>query len=89
VKHLEQDPATPPASHKPSIPEEVVANLHLQVHVYSEVPAQRRVFINNQKYVEGQQIDANLVVESITSDGVFVSYQGKRVLLRTDQSAPR
>lgn len=89
VKPLERDPATPPASQEPPVPQEVFANLHLQVHVYSDVPAERRVFINNQKYVEGQRIDANLVVESITPDGVFVSYQGKRVLLRVDQSASR
>jgi hypothetical protein len=89
VKPLERDPATPPASQEPPVPQEVFANLHLQVHVYSEVPAERRVFINNQKYVEGQRIDANLVIESITSDGVFVSYQGKRVLLRADQSTSR
>jgi general secretion pathway protein B len=88
VKPLERDPAIPPPS-QPPVPQEVFANLHLQVHVYSEVPAERRVFINNQKYVEGQRIDANLVIESITSDGVFVSYQGKRVLLRADQSASR
>lgn len=84
VKPLERDPATPPASQEPPVPQEVFANLRLQVHVYSEVPAERRVFINNQKYVEGQRIDANLVIESITSDGVFVSYQGKRVLLRAN-----
>lgn len=89
VKPLERDPATPPASQELPVPQEVFANLRLQVHVYSEVPAERRVFINNQKYVEGQRIDANLVIESITSDGVYVSYQGKRVLLRTDQSASR
>jgi general secretion pathway protein B len=89
VRPLERDPATPPASQEPPAPQEVFANLHLQVHVYSEVPAERRVFINNQKYVEGQRIDANLVIESITSDGVFVSYQGKRILLRIDQSASR
>ena len=89
VKPLERDPVTPPASQEPPAPQEVFANLHLQVHVYSEVPAERRVFINNHKYVEGQRIDANLVIESITSDGVFVSYQGKRVLLRADQSASR
>ena len=89
VKPLERDLAIPPASQEPPVPQEVFANLHLQVHVYSEVPAERRVFINNQKYVEGQRIDANLVIESITSDGVFVSYQGKRVLLRAGQSASR
>lgn len=89
VKPVERDPATPRASQQPPMPQDVFANLHLQVHVYSEVPAQRRVFINNQKYVEGQRIDANLVIESITPDGVFVSYQGRRVLLRTDESAAR
>ncbi|MDD5558577.1 general secretion pathway protein GspB [Candidatus Methylomirabilis sp.] len=89
VKPMERDPVTPPASQEPPVPQEVFANLHLQVHVYSEVPAERRVFINNQKYVEGQRIDANLVIESITSDGVFVSYRGKRVLLRADQSTSR
>lgn len=88
-KPLARDPVIPPASQEPPSPQEVFANLHLQVHVYSEVPAQRRVFINNQKYVEGQRIDANLVIESITPDGVFVSYQGKRALLRIDQSASR
>ena len=89
VKPLERDPATPPASQEPPVPQEVVAKLHLQVLVYSEVPSGRLVFINNQKYVEGQRIDANLVVERITSDGVFVSYQDKRVFLRADQPPSR
>jgi hypothetical protein len=89
VKPLERDPATPPASQEPPVPQEVFAKLHLQVLVYSEVPSGRLVFINNQKYVEGQRIDANLVIERITSDGVFVSYQGKRVFLQADQSASR
>jgi hypothetical protein len=89
VKPLERDPATPPASQEPPAPQEVFAKLHLQVLVYSEAPSGRLVFINNQKYVEGQRIDANLVIERITSDGVFVSYQGKRVLLRADHRRNR
>ena len=89
VKPLERDPATPAASQEPPVPQDVFAKLHLQVLVYSEVPSGRLVFINNQKYVEGQRIDANFVIERITSDGVFVSYQGKRVLLRADESASR
>jgi len=89
VKPLEQDPARPPASQEPPVPSEVFAKLHLQVLVYSEVPSGRLVFINNQKYVEGQRIDANFVIERITSDGVFVSYQGKRVFLQAEQSASR
>ena len=89
VKPLERDPATPPASQEPPVPQEVIAKLHLQVLVYSEAPSGRLVFINNHKYVEGQRIDANLVVERITSDGVFVSYQDKRVFLRAEQSTSR
>ena len=89
VTRPERDPATPPASQEPPGPQDVFAKLHLQVLVYSEVPSGRLVFINNQKYVEGQRIDANLVIERITSDGVFVSYQGKRVFLGADQPASR
>lgn len=83
-KPLERGPATPPASQEPPVPHEVIAKLHLQVLVYAEVPSGRLVYINNQKYVEGQRIDANLMVERITPEGVFVSYQGRRVLLRAD-----
>lgn len=89
AKPLERDPATPPASQEPPVSQEIFAKLHLQVLVYSEVPSGRLVFINNQKYVEGQRIDANLVIERITSDGVFVSYQGKRVFIQAEQSASR
>ncbi|HEV8436525.1 MAG TPA: general secretion pathway protein GspB [Methylomirabilota bacterium] len=63
--------------------------MRLQVLVYSDVPAERLVFINNQKYVEGQSIDDKLVVERITAEGAFLSYQGKRFLLRSDAPASR
>jgi len=56
--------------------------------VFSEVPSERLVFINNQKYVEGQRIDDNTVVESITPDSAVLSYQGRRFVLRSDQNAP-
>ena len=56
--------------------------MSLQFLVYSDVPAERLVFINNQKYVEGQSIDGTVVVEAITLDAVILSQQGKRFLLR-------
>jgi hypothetical protein len=91
AKTAERAPAStspsPTPSREPAIPPEVLARINLQVLVYSELPAERLVFINNQKYVEGQHIDANLVVESITHDGAVLNYQGKRLLLRSDQSA--
>ena len=57
-------------------------HLTLQFLVYSDVPTDRLVFINNQKYLEGQSIEGKVVVESITQDGAILSYQGKRFLLR-------
>jgi type II secretory pathway component PulC len=63
--------------------------MHLQMLVYSDVPSERLVFINNQKYVEGQSVEGKAVVETITPDGAMVSYQGKRVLLRAEASATR
>ena len=88
-KPPERGPATPPASQDSPVPPEVFAKLRLQVLVYSEVPSRRLVFINNQKYVEGQRIDADLVIERITSDGAVLSCQGKRLVLRSDQPPSR
>ena len=56
--------------------------MRLQVVVYSDVPTERLVFIDNHKYVEGQSIDGKVLVESIMPDGAILVYQGKRVKLR-------
>ena len=61
---------------------QAMPKLTLQFLVYSDVPTDRLVFINNQKYLEGQSIEGKVVVESITQDGAILSYQGKRFLLR-------
>ncbi len=66
----------------PQASKESIGNIRLQVLVYSENNAERMVFINSRKYVEGQQVDGKLVVESITRDGAVLSYQGRRFLLR-------
>lgn len=62
--------------------QEGMPKISLQFLVYSEVPAERLVFINNQKYVEGQSIEGKVVVEGIVPDGAILSYQGKRFKLR-------
>jgi general secretion pathway protein B len=56
--------------------------ISLQFLVYSEVPSERLIFVNNQKYVEGQSIEGKVVVEGILPDGAILSYQGKRFKLR-------
>jgi len=55
--------------------------MHLDIHVYGPVPAERFVFINMRKYVEGQKLQEGPVVERITRDGVVLNQQGLRFLL--------
>ena len=62
--------------------QEFIQKMRLQVVVYSDVPAERLVFIDNHKYVEGQSIDGKVLVESITPDGAILIYQGQRFKLR-------
>ena len=50
--------------------------------MYSDVPAERMVFINGRKYVEGQAVNEDAVVEQITQEGAILRRQGKRVVLR-------
>ena len=50
--------------------------------VYSELPAERLVFINGRKYVEGQAVTGDVVVEQITPDGVILRQADQRIELR-------
>jgi hypothetical protein len=65
--------AAPPAIEPPK--------LQIQVVVYSEVPAQRMVFIDGRRYAEGEKIDPETVVERITPDGAVVTRRGQRFAL--------
>jgi general secretion pathway protein B len=55
--------------------------LHLDIHVYSDDPASRFVFINMSKQHEGSRIAAGPQVTEITPDGVILEYQGQAFLL--------
>jgi hypothetical protein len=59
-----------------------ISKLRLTVHVWAERPAERLVFINGRKYVQGDRIEDKAVLEEITPEGAMVSYQGRRSLLR-------
>lgn len=58
------------------------AGLKLEALIYSDLPAQRMVFINGRRYAEGDVIDGRLRVEEIQEDGVELSDQGRRFTLR-------
>ena len=59
-------------------------DLHLDIHVYSDVPEDRFVFINMSKQRENSQLSEGPVVEEITPDGVILDYLGTRFLLSRD-----
>ena len=56
-------------------------DLHLDIHVYSDAPADRFVFINMQKHQEGSVLEAGPRVDEITPDGVVLDYRGTRFVL--------
>ena len=58
-----------------------MTDLHLDIHVYSDVPEERFVFINMVKHREQSQLDEGPVVDEITPDGVVLVYEGLTFLL--------
>jgi len=61
-----------------------IPDLHVDIHVYSERPEDRFVFINMTRYREGSQLSEGPLLDEITSDGVVLSYQGRTFLLPRD-----
>jgi general secretion pathway protein B len=55
--------------------------MHLDIHVYSAKPAERFVFVNMQKYTEGQALKEGPTLERITTDGAILNHRGLRFLL--------
>ena len=54
----------------------------LEVLSYSDVPAQRLVFINGRRYREGETMDTGVKIEEIREDSVILSEAGQRFTLR-------
>ena len=55
--------------------------MNLDLHVYSNTPAERFVFINMNRYSEGDRTGEGPTVKTINEDGVILSYQGRDFLL--------
>jgi general secretion pathway protein B len=58
-----------------------MAELHLDIHVYSEKPEERFVFINMVKHREKSRLAEGPVVQEITPEGVILNYGGTVFLL--------
>lgn len=79
-------PASEPAEVLPTLQDLAASGtslpeMHLDIHVHSPVPAERFVFVNMRKYVEGQTLAEGPAVERITNDGVVLNHRGMRFLL--------
>jgi general secretion pathway protein B len=55
--------------------------LHLDIHVNAQQPAERFVFVNMRKYIEGETLREGPSVERITNEGVILNQRGLRFLL--------
>ena len=64
---------------------EAMAKMKITILLYEEAKSERMVFINDRKYVEGDYVDGRYLLESITADGVVLSYQGERASLRASK----
>ncbi len=61
-----------------------VPPLHLDLHVYSTVSAERFIFVNSHKYKQGETLQEGPVVEEITRDGAVLDFRGSRFTLSHD-----
>lgn len=58
-----------------------IPELQLDLHVYNEEPAQRLVFINGSKYLEGANLAEGPQILTIRPDGVAMRHRGIDFLL--------
>lgn len=58
--------------------------LHVDIHVYSEIAEDRFVFINMSKHKEGSRLAEGPLVREITPSGVVLSHNGTTFLLPRD-----
>lgn len=56
-------------------------DMHLDIHVNSQKPSERFVFVNMRKYLEGETLKEGPTLERITSDGAILNQRGLRFLL--------
>jgi general secretion pathway protein B len=75
-------PPTGVAQSAPASLQEAVAKMTLSILVYYDDEAARKVYINGKKYIKGDLVEGLYLIESITPEGVILSYKGEKALLR-------
>lgn len=59
----------------------VLPDLHLDIHVYSEQPKERFVFVNMSKYREQARLAEGPLIREITPEGVVLEHLGNGFIL--------
>jgi hypothetical protein len=72
-------PAPPPTS---SPLREAMAKMRLNVVIYSERSADRKVYIGGRGYLEGELVDGKFLLEEIRVDGAVLKYRAEQAVLR-------
>jgi general secretion pathway protein B len=81
--------AAPGVTYGDALPDDAVSTaaatglpeLTVDLHIYTDDPAKRAVFINGRRYTQGAQIVEGPVVQEITREGAMLTYRGRRFLL--------
>jgi len=55
---------------------------HLDVHVYSAMPAKRFILVNLRKYREGDELPGGIDLNEILPDGLLLTYEGRQFRMR-------
>lgn len=79
---LEHPVQSPDIADRESALRQAIETMQISILLFSENPSDRLVFINGRKYVEGNTIDGRFLLETITSDGVVLSNDGARAVLK-------
>jgi general secretion pathway protein B len=62
--------------------QEAIAKMTISLLMFADAKEERMVFIDGNKYVEGDYVEGIYLLESITLDGAILSYDGERALLQ-------
>ncbi|MEJ2109366.1 MAG: general secretion pathway protein GspB [Acidobacteriota bacterium] len=65
-----------------SVLKDAIDSMEVSIHMYSQTPSKRLIFINGRKYVEGDFVNGSFRIEAITREGAILSYEGEQASLK-------
>ena len=78
VAPAKRDEKVPSLAELPAAVRREIPQLSVSVHAYSRAPRDRLVAVNGKLLHEGDALTADLVLETITPDGMVFSHKGTR-----------